>query len=146
MTKPLGGIHPIVMEETLYRLTSYVLCLPFHEAFATHFSPHQFGVATKDSYETIIHDIYAPQTFTPTRLFFSWTWKTLSIQNQKGSYFKNFMQPMGTSYNSSLLFMHFINLTILCFIVIIIVTMMSQSSHLPWGFIKVILQGGHYSF
>jgi hypothetical protein len=30
----------------------------------------------------------------------------------------------------------------LCFIVIVIVKVISQSSHLPWGFAKVILWGG----
>jgi hypothetical protein len=43
------------MGETLYRLTSLSFCLQFHEAFATHFSPHQFGIATKGGYEAIIH-------------------------------------------------------------------------------------------
>jgi hypothetical protein len=57
MTKPSNGIHPIAVGETLYRFTSYVWCLQFHETFATHFSPHQFGVATKGGYETVIHDI-----------------------------------------------------------------------------------------
>jgi hypothetical protein len=57
MTKPLGGIHPIVVGETLYRFTSDILCTQFCEIFATHFSPHQFRVATKGGYETIIHDI-----------------------------------------------------------------------------------------
>jgi hypothetical protein len=47
MTKLLGGIRPIAVGETLYRFTSQALCFQFHEAFATHFSPHQFGVTTK---------------------------------------------------------------------------------------------------
>jgi hypothetical protein len=33
--------------ESLYRVTSHVLCLWFHKTFTTHFSPHQFGVVTK---------------------------------------------------------------------------------------------------
>ncbi len=37
MTKPSGEVCPIVVGETLYRLTSYVLCFQFCEAFATHF-------------------------------------------------------------------------------------------------------------
>jgi hypothetical protein len=40
MTKPLGGIHPITIGETLYWLTSHVLCFQFCNAFVTHFSPH----------------------------------------------------------------------------------------------------------
>jgi hypothetical protein len=57
MTKPLGGVCPIVVGEALYRLTSCVLCLQFRETFATHFSPHQFRIATKGGYETSIHGI-----------------------------------------------------------------------------------------
>jgi len=39
MTKPLGGVHPIVVVEMLYQLTSHVLCLQFCDAFATQFLP-----------------------------------------------------------------------------------------------------------
>ncbi len=55
------------------------------------------------------------------------------------------MQQVGTSYNSSLLFVHSMHSNLLCFTIIVIVKVMSQSSHLPWGFVKVILWGGHYS-
>jgi hypothetical protein len=57
MTKPLGGISPIAVGETLYRLISRALCLQFHETFTTHFPPHQFGVVIKGGYETIFHNI-----------------------------------------------------------------------------------------
>jgi hypothetical protein len=40
LTKPSGGILPIVVGETFYQLTSHVLCLQFYDAFATHFSLH----------------------------------------------------------------------------------------------------------
>jgi len=49
---------------------------------------------------------------------------------------------VGTSYNSSFLFVHFMHLSLLCFIIIIIVKVMSQSSHLPWGFVKSDPLGG----
>jgi len=49
----------------------------------------------------------------------------LSIKCQEGSYFKNFVQQVGISYNSSLLSMHSMHLNHLCFIVIIIVKVMS---------------------
>jgi hypothetical protein len=55
-TKPLGGVHPIAMGETLYRFTSCALCLQIYETFATHFSSHQFGIATKGGCEIVIHD------------------------------------------------------------------------------------------
>ncbi len=40
-----------------YEVTSHVLCFQFYDTFATHFSPHQFRVVTKGSYEVVIHDI-----------------------------------------------------------------------------------------
>jgi hypothetical protein len=40
MTKPFDGVHPIIMGETLYQFTSCAICFQFHDAFATHFSPH----------------------------------------------------------------------------------------------------------
>jgi hypothetical protein len=40
MTKPSSGVCFIVMGETLYWLTSRILCLQFCDAFATHFSLH----------------------------------------------------------------------------------------------------------
>jgi hypothetical protein len=55
-TKPSSEIHPIAMGETLYRFTSRALCFQIHEAFVTHFSPHQFGIASKGGYEIVIHD------------------------------------------------------------------------------------------
>jgi hypothetical protein len=44
MTKPSGGICPIAMGKTLYRFMNHALCFQLRETFATHFSPHQFGV------------------------------------------------------------------------------------------------------
>jgi hypothetical protein len=57
MTKPSNGVHPIAMGEKLYQLTSHILCIQFHETFATHFSPRQFGITTKGGCEAVIHDI-----------------------------------------------------------------------------------------
>ncbi len=57
MTKLSSGVHPIIVGETLYWFTIYVLCLQFHDAFTTHFSLHQFGITTKGCCESIIHDI-----------------------------------------------------------------------------------------
>jgi hypothetical protein len=57
MTKALGGVCPIIVGETLYRFTNCALCLQFHEAFVTHFSPHQFGVIIKGGCEIVIHGI-----------------------------------------------------------------------------------------
>jgi hypothetical protein len=57
MTKFSGGVHPITMGETLYEFINHALCFQFHETFATHFSPHQFGVVIKGGYEVLIHNI-----------------------------------------------------------------------------------------
>jgi hypothetical protein len=56
-TKLLGGIHPIVVGEELYVFTICALCFQFRDAFATHFSLHQFGIAAKGECETMIHGI-----------------------------------------------------------------------------------------
>jgi hypothetical protein len=57
MTKPLNGVHPIAIGETLYQLTSRILYFQLCKTIATHFSPHQFGITTKGGCETIIHGI-----------------------------------------------------------------------------------------
>jgi hypothetical protein len=35
----------------------------FHDAFATHFSPHQFRITIKGGYEIIIHDVMCTMDF-----------------------------------------------------------------------------------
>jgi hypothetical protein len=45
------------MRETLYQFTNHTICFQCHEAFATHFSPHQFVVATKGDCEIVIHGV-----------------------------------------------------------------------------------------
>jgi len=53
----VGGVHPIIVGETLYQFINYTLCFQFYDAFATLISPHQFRVAIKGGCETVIHDI-----------------------------------------------------------------------------------------
>jgi len=57
MTKPSSGVHPIIVGETLYQFIIHILCIQFCDAFATHFSPHQFGVTNKGECEVVIHGI-----------------------------------------------------------------------------------------
>jgi len=57
MTNPLSRVHPIAMGETLYQLTNHALCFQFCDTFATHFSPHQFKIATKGDCEVVDHGI-----------------------------------------------------------------------------------------
>ncbi len=70
MTKLLGGICPITMGKTLYWFISHTLCFQFHNPFTTHFPPHQFRVATKRNYETIIHGIMCILYLHPNLVFF----------------------------------------------------------------------------
>jgi len=144
MTKPSSEIHPIIIKEALYRFTSYVLCLQFWDAFATHFSPHQFIITTKGGCEVVIHGIWCTLDLHP-----NWVVFQLNVANAfnlmlKGSYFKNFVQQVGTSYNLSLLFVHSIHFNLLYFLIIITMMVMSWSSLLPWEFVKVILWERHY--
>jgi hypothetical protein len=43
--------------ETLYQFPIYALCLQFCDAFATHFSSHEFGITTKGRREAVIYGI-----------------------------------------------------------------------------------------
>jgi len=62
--------------ETLCQFKSYVLCLQFCDAFATHFSSHQFGIATKGKCEVVIHDIKCTLD-----LHFNWVVFQLDVAN-----------------------------------------------------------------
>jgi hypothetical protein len=57
MIKLSNGVCLIVVGETSYQFTSHTLCFQFHNAFVTHFPPHQFEVTTKGGSEAIIHGI-----------------------------------------------------------------------------------------
>ncbi|KAL2649352.1 hypothetical protein R1flu_017480 [Riccia fluitans] len=59
LEKPSGGVRPIAVGEILYRLVASSLGFQFWEALADHFSPLQFGVATRGGCETIIHGLRA---------------------------------------------------------------------------------------
>ncbi|KAL2634304.1 hypothetical protein R1flu_005783 [Riccia fluitans] len=59
LEKPSGSVRPIVMEEVLHRLVACTLGFQFREALVDHFSPLQFGVATRGGCETIIHGLRA---------------------------------------------------------------------------------------
>ncbi|KAL2653713.1 hypothetical protein R1flu_021841 [Riccia fluitans] len=53
LEKPSGGVRPIVVGEVLYQLVACTLGFQFREALADHFSPLQFGVATRGGCETM---------------------------------------------------------------------------------------------
>jgi hypothetical protein len=58
--KPLSGVRPIVVKETLYWFTSRILCLQFCDAFATHLGAFIIK-GTKDCMYT--HKILHPHDF-----------------------------------------------------------------------------------
>ncbi|KAL2649955.1 hypothetical protein R1flu_018083 [Riccia fluitans] len=57
LEKPSGDVRPIAVGEVLYQLVARTLGFQFWEAFADHFSPLQFGVATRGGCKTIIHGL-----------------------------------------------------------------------------------------
>jgi hypothetical protein len=59
LVKPFSGIHPIVVEKVFYWLVSKDLCLQFHDVFAFHLSPYQFGVVVKSDCEVMVYGIWA---------------------------------------------------------------------------------------
>jgi hypothetical protein len=139
MIKPLGGVCPITVGETLYQLASYILCLQFCEAFATIFSPHQFGVASKGGCEIIIQNITCT-----LGLHHNWVVFQLDVANAFTSMsrhviFQELLATGGDILQFIPFVVHFMHLSFLCFIIIVIMKVMSHSSHLPWGFVKVIL-------
>jgi hypothetical protein len=95
MTKPSSGVCPIVVGEALYWLTSLVLCLQFHEAFATHFSSHQFGVTTEGGYEVVIHGIRCILDLHRTGLLFSSHGKWFQFNVKKGDISKKLCSRWG---------------------------------------------------
>jgi len=59
LVKPCGGIQPIAIGETFFWMANRTFCHYFHDVFAIHLSPHQFGVAIKGGYEVMVHGIQA---------------------------------------------------------------------------------------
>jgi hypothetical protein len=127
-------------------ITSRFLCFKFHDAFTTHFSSHQFKVTMKGGCETVIHGIRCTLD-----LHLNWVVLQLDVVNafnlmSRGVILQKLVQHVVTSYKSSLLYVHSMHLNLCCFTVIIIVKAMLESSHMPYGLIKVIPWEGHYSF
>lgn len=52
-----GGIRLITIGETFYQLVNKALCLQFHDAFFSHFLPHQFSVIVRGRCEVVVHGI-----------------------------------------------------------------------------------------
>lgn len=58
LTKPNGGLRPIVVGDVLLRIAGRAITHAYGERFATFFGPaHQFGIATPAGTETITHAI-----------------------------------------------------------------------------------------
>jgi hypothetical protein len=57
--KQTKGIWPIAIGEVIYQLVTHTLAIRFKDTFVEHFNPHQFGVATLNRCETMVHGIRA---------------------------------------------------------------------------------------
>jgi len=57
LAKPSTSIQPIAIGEVFYWLVNRTFYFKFRDAFATHLSPHQFGVAIKGGCEIMVHNI-----------------------------------------------------------------------------------------
>jgi hypothetical protein len=70
MTKPSSGVCPIVVRK--HYIVSQVVFYAFTSMtpFATHFSPQQFGIATKGGCEVVIHGIRCTITLHPNWVVF----------------------------------------------------------------------------
>ncbi len=107
------------------------------DTLVTHFSLHQFKIAIKNTCEILIHDIKCTLELHSTRLFSSYFANAFNSMSKRVIY-----QKLCTTNEFFCklcpLFVHSMHLNLPCFIVIIIVKVMSQSSPLPWEPIKVI--------
>jgi hypothetical protein len=144
MIKPWGGVCPITMGEALYWPTNHTLCLQFHDAFATHFSLHQFAITIKGRCEAMIHRIKCTWDIHPNLVVLELDMVNVFNSMLKGVIFQKICATCGTSYNLSLSFVHFMHLNLTYFIVIVIVKVKSWSSHLSWEPVKMIPWEGHY--
>ncbi len=59
LVKPCDGIQPIAIGETFFQMANRTFCHQFHDVFAIHLSPHQFGVTIRGGYEVMVHGIHA---------------------------------------------------------------------------------------
>jgi hypothetical protein len=57
MAKDISGLCPITIGEMFFQLISRSIVLQLRRSFQEHLSPHQFGVSTPGSYETILFNI-----------------------------------------------------------------------------------------
>ncbi|KAL2643274.1 hypothetical protein R1flu_010861 [Riccia fluitans] len=57
LEKYSGGVRLIAVGETLFCLVTRSISLQFRDAFAAHFEPWQFAVATRCGCETIVHGL-----------------------------------------------------------------------------------------
>jgi len=134
MSKPWGGIHPITIRETLYILTSHILCLQFHDAFATHFSPHQFKITTKGGCEAIIHGIICTLDLQPDSIVLQLDIANAFNSVSKGVIFQKLCEANGDIIQ---LIPFVYAFYAFCFTITITMMVMLWSSHLPWELINV---------
>jgi len=146
MTKLSCGICFIEAWETLYQLVSHTLCFQFCGTFTTHLSSHKFKVKTKGGYEIVFHGIKCTLDLHRNQTIIQLDVTNAFNSVLRGVIFQKLRVAGVTSYTSSLLYMQFMHLNLHCFTIILIMKAMSQSSHLPWGLVRVIPLKGHYLF
>jgi hypothetical protein len=120
---------------------SFMLSIP--QQFCNTFLPHQFGAAIKGNYEIVIHNIKCTLDLHPNWIAFQ-----LDVANAFNSLSRRviFQELHAVDENIIqviLLFIDFMHLNLHYFTIIIVIKSMSQSSHLPWEPIKVILWEHH---
>ncbi len=83
---------------------SRTFCFQFHNAFAVHLSPHQFGVAIKGAYEVVVHKIWAS-----LNVHLDWVVLQVDIVNAFNNVFhKIIFQELRATSGQLFQFIHFI--------------------------------------
>ncbi len=117
--------------------------LSIPQTLITHYSPHQFGVIIKGGYEVVIHIIKCTLNFHPDLVALQLNMANAFNSLSRRVIFQELHAVDENIIQVILLFIDFMHLNLHYFTIIIVIKSMSQSSHLPWEPIKVILWEHH---
>jgi phosphopantetheine adenylyltransferase len=59
LEKQARGVKLITIGKVIYRLVTRTFAIQFKNTFVKHFNPHQFGVATSNRCEIVVHGVRA---------------------------------------------------------------------------------------
>jgi hypothetical protein len=105
MTKPLGGICPIVIRQCCIDSQAMFYAFNFVMPLQTHFSPHQFRITTKGGCEIIIHGIWCTLD-----LHLDWVFLQLDVVNTFNSMSRGVIfQELHTTGGDIIQFIFFIH-------------------------------------